>query len=132
MLLSTASCGDSSTQADADYDGDTCERLATMVEARDSLSQQDYAQMIEQNEQILKYLVARNRELEDLPEERRYDAYRELQADPEYMERFGYLFTLGSALYKASADSVLDDANTAAYAALDEYNTAFSEISDRF
>ena len=59
MLLSTASCGDSGTQADADYDGDTCARLATMVEARDSLSQQDYAQMIEQNEQILKYLVAR-------------------------------------------------------------------------
>ncbi len=87
--------------------------------------------MIGQCGQILAYIVERGEAIEKLPDDRRYRAYRELLADPQYMERFSYLFTLGSALYQADAAGRLDKGNKAAYKALDEYNERFSDISDR-
>lgn len=119
------------SKAPRSYDAELCNRLAVKIERSDALSQQDYADMIDQSEQILKYLVRRNATLEDMEPEQRYEAYRELLADPEYMERFGYLFTLGSALYQAEAEGALDSRNAEAYQALDEYNSQFAEISDR-
>lgn len=113
------------------YDSQTCEELAVKVERHDTLSQADYRQMIDQSEQILRYLVERSSALEELPADRHYAAYRELLADPDYMERFSYLFTLGSALYKADAEGLLDSSNAARYRDLDQYNSRFAEISDR-
>lgn len=124
-LLLLASC------RGAGYDPALCENLALKIERHDSITQPEYHDMIVQSEQILKYLVERSSALEELPDDQRYPAYRELLAEPEYMERFSYLFTLGSALYKAEADSVLDESNAEAYRELDSYNTRFAEISDR-
>lgn len=131
-IITLVSCGGGNSVATVSYDGELCGRLANKVERNDSLSQQEYGQMIEQNEQILIYLVEQSTRLTELPEGERYGAYRELLADPAYMERFGYLFTLGSALYKADVEGWLNAENSAAYDALDEYNTRFSELSDRF
>lgn len=113
------------------YDARVCEDLAIKIERRDSLTQNDYSRMIEQSESILDYLVERNGTLSELPPDERSQAFRSLLADPEYMERFGYMFTLGSALYQAEADSFLNSDNTRAYERLDQYNDRFSEISDR-
>ncbi len=113
------------------YDAAECNELSIKIERRDSLTQHDYRMMIDQSEQILKYLVDRSSTLEELPPDERYPAYRELLADPEYMERFSYLFTLGSALYQADESGRLDAANAERYVALDDYNTRFAEITDR-
>ena len=122
------SCAGSST---ASYDPALCENLAVKVELRDSLTQEEYTEMIDQSRLILSYLVDRSEHLSELPADARSGAYRELLADPDYMERFGYLFTLGSALYQADATGRLDAANAEAYAALDDYNERFAEITDR-
>ena len=47
------------------------------------------------------------------------------------MERFGYMFTLGSALYQADADGKLDAENKKRYDALDKYNRELAEYSER-
>ena len=46
------------------------------------------------------------------------------------MERFGYLFTIGSALFQAESEGKLDRSNAAAYAALDEYNESLARVSE--
>lgn len=120
-----------SSCAGTSYNSQTCEELAVKVERHDSLTQSDYRMMIDQSEQILKYLVERSSTLEELPPDQHYAAYRELLADPEYMERFSYLFTLGSALYVADSEGLLDSSNADRYRNLDQYNTRFAEISDR-
>lgn len=125
LMVLLASCGGGG------YDPAMCESLAVKIERNDSLTQPEYRDMIVQSEQILKYLVDRSSALEELPADQRYSAYRELLAEPEYMERFSYLFTLGSALYKADTQGALDSSNQQAYRELDEYNTRFAEITDR-
>lgn len=127
FLLLAAAC----SEAGRDYDSALCESLAVKVERHDSITQKDYRQMIEQSEQILGYLVGRSEHLIEMPADERYQAYRELLADPQYMERFSYLFTLGSALYDAEVTGCLDNKNREAYDKLDEYNERFSAISDR-
>ena len=52
-------------------------------------------------------------------------------ADPEYMERFSFMFTLGSALYQADADGRLDENNRGLYKKLDRYNQELAEYSER-
>lgn len=113
------------------YDPEVCDALAMKIERRDSLTQSDYGAMIVQNEHILKYLIENSERVEELPAEERYEASRELLADPEYMERFSYLFTLGSALYNADAGGKLDRKNREAYKNLDKYNERFAGITDR-
>lgn len=113
------------------YDGTLCRTLAGKVERHEDLSQRDYKLMISQNEQILKYLVAQAEQIDDTPEVDRGQAWRSLTADPEYMERFGYLFTLGSALYDADIQGKMDEDNVRRYHELDEYNEKLGDYSDR-
>ena len=58
------------------------------------------------------------------------DAARALKSNPEYMQRFGFLFTLGSALYQAESHGKLDSSNAAAYDALDHYNDALAGVTE--
>ena len=101
------------------------------IERHDSLSQRDYSLIIEQDEQILQYLINRAEDMREIPEEERDRFWRSLTSDPEYMERFGYLFTLGSALYQADTEGLLDERNAAMYRALDEYNEQLADYVTR-
>lgn len=116
----------------SDYDGELCRDLSIKIERRDSLTQHDYSRMIAQDEAILQYLVDRSREICEQPDSLRTEAWRMLTADPEYLERFGYMFTIGSSLYRAQQQGLLDESNNEAYDALDKYNEELASYSDRF
>lgn len=126
--LAFASCD--RTEA-PEYDSSACEALAVKVERREVLTQEEYAQMIGQNAAILSYLIEKNKAISEMPADSRSEYWRQLLADPEYMERFGYMFTLGSALYQADADGKLDAQNKERYDALDKYNRELAEYSER-
>ena len=115
-----------------DYDPDLCRDLSVKIENRDSLTQSDYSKMIEQDGAILRYLVDRTREVCEQPDSLRFSAWRTLTADPAYLERFGYMFTLGSSLYRADANGLLDSRNAENYRALGSYNEQLAEYSDRY
>lgn len=132
LALLLANCGKDSVAFSKGYDADLCSELSTKIERRDSLSQEDYSRMIAQNEAILQYLIDRTSKISELPDSCRYPAWRTMTAEPEYLERFGYMFTLGSALYQADINGRLDEDNAEAYAALDDYNTKLADYSDRF
>lgn len=129
LTLALAGCSGGSP---SDYDGELCSELSVKIERRDSLSQKDYSKMIGQDEAILKYIVARSKEIAALPDSSRVGAWRALTADPEYLERFGYLFTIGSALYNAERKGILSVGNSRRYAALDKYNEELTAYSERF
>lgn len=131
ILLGLAAYACGNDEATAQYDSETCEALAVKVERREAISQEEYCEMIGQNEAILRYLIEKSREIAEEPSENRNDSWRTLLADPEYMERFSYMFTLGSALYQADADGKLDEANKKRYDALDKYNRELAEYSER-
>lgn len=114
------------------YDAEECSRLSTLIERHDTLSQRDYSCMIAQNEAILQYLIDRTKQISELPDSCRYPAWRTLTAEPEYLERFGYMFTIGSALYQADINGKLDEDNREAYASLDDYNSKLADYTDRF
>ncbi len=129
LVMLLAAC--SNTSIDATYNSETCEQLALKIERNDSISQEEYSAMIGQNEAILKYLVEKSREINDDTDADHFCSWRELLANPEYMERFSYMFTIGSALYQANADGLLNDDNQKAYAELDKYNQQLAEFSDQ-
>lgn len=131
-FAAVSSCSENGGSGPRDYDSEVCEQLAMKVERRDSLTQHDYAVMIHQNEEILKYIVAANQHVADLPQDERIAASRALKADPEYMQRFGFLFTLGSALYQAETRGWLDESNARAYTELDHYNESLARVSEKF
>lgn len=113
------------------YDSALCRTLAIKIERHDSLSQRDYSLIIEQDEQILQYLISRADDMRGIPEEERDNFWRSLTSDPEYMERFGYMFTLGSALYQADTEGLLDERNAERYRSLDEYNEQLADYVTR-
>jgi len=127
LFVAASSCSD----WHQDYDSAVCNELAVKIDSRQPLTQQDYASMIAQNEDILKYIIARSRAISEMPDSIRSDAWRDLLADPEYLERFSYMFTLGSTLYQADADGLLDSDNAKHYAELDRYNADLAAITDR-
>lgn len=129
LILALAGCSGGSSTA---YDSELCSELSVKIERRDSLSQKDYSKMIGQDEAILKYIVARSKEIAALPDSSRVGAWRALTADPEYLERFGYLFTIGSALYNAERKGTLNSSNARRYAALDKYNEDLTAYSERY
>lgn len=131
VILLLSACGRSAGRAEAEYSSEVCDELAVRIDSRDSLSQADYAEMIRQSEAIMAYLVDQSRRISEMPDSLRAHAWRELQADPEYLERFGYMFTLGSTLYQADSDGRLDKTNAADFADLDRYNAQLAEYSDR-
>ena len=128
-LTIAVSCGGSGLHEP--FDSETSYALAVKIDSRQPLSQEDYAVMIAQNEDILKYIIERSREISELPDSVRPGAWHDLLADPEYLERFSYMFTLGSTLYQADIDGLLDDRNARSYAELDKYNADLAAISDR-
>lgn len=129
LILLVAAC---SSSHHSNYDPELCADLATKIERRDSISQSDYAEMIAQNEAILKYLIERTSAISRQPDSLRYDAWRTLTSEPEYLERFGYMFTLGSALYQADINNCFDRQNKHAYDQLDRYNTELADYTDRY
>lgn len=132
IFVGAAACSCSHVHVSTDYDAALCEELSLRIERHDSITQDDYARMIGQNEAILKYLVDETKQVSELPDSLRNEAWRSLTNNPEYLERFGYMFTLGSALYSAQIEDRLDKSNQKAYEALDDYNTSLAEYSDRF
>lgn len=132
VLIMLVSCGKKSVSVPKGYDPDVCAGLSVKIEDRDSLTQDDYARMIAQNEAILQYLIDRTSKISELPDSSRYTAWRMLISEPEYLERFGYMFTIGSALYQADMSGRLDEDNAEAYAALDDYNVKLADYTDRF
>lgn len=126
LILGLSACsgvGESDT-----YSSEVCETLAIKVERHDSLTQNDYAQMIEQSEQILRHLVDKSHQIKDLTEEERAGKIRWIFADHDCLEQFGYLFTLGTALYQANEAGMLDSANERKYHKLDKYNSELAEL----
>lgn len=118
-------------QLDDTYNAATCEDLAVKIERRDSLTQQEYTAMIGQNKAILSYLVEQSKDIAEQPADNRNGSWRQLLADPEYMERFGYMFTLGSALYQAETEGRLDKENEELYRSLDKYNKELAAYTDK-
>ena len=131
VLIFLATACSSDVVDSASYDSDVCEELAVKIERRDSITQSEYQQMIGQNGAILRYLIEKSREIADEPQGDRTNSWRDLLADPEYMERFSYMFTLGSALYQADAGGRLDKSNSELYKKLDRYNQELAEYSER-
>jgi hypothetical protein len=130
LAAGLASCG-SDAEWHRPYDSAVCEELSVKIDGRDSLTQADYTAMIAQSEGILKYLIEKSEDIGSLPDSSRTCAWRELLADDEYLERFSYMFTLGSALYQADSEGRLDKDNKRHYADLDRYNERLAAISDR-
>lgn len=127
LLLMCAACSSSPA---AHYDDELCHDLSVKIERGDSLSQDDYRSMILQNEAILVYLIDRTKEVSSEPSDEQPGSWRHLLAEPEYLERFGYMFTLGSALYQADASGRLDSDNKKLYDRLDRYNRELADFSD--
>lgn len=121
-----------SGQIASDYDGNLCRDLSVKIENRDSLSQSDYAEMIAQNKAILQYLVNSTKEISELPDSIRNHRWRLLTATPEYLEKFGYMFTIGSSLYRADNAGLLDKKNAKEYHDLDRYNEDLAKYSERY
>lgn len=124
--------GACSQNGSADYDADECRDLSIKIETRQDLSDADYSKIIAQDEAILKYLISKSKEISELPADDRAAAWRNLTSDPEYLERFGYMFTLGSALYQAQLDGRLNHRNLSAYEHLDKYNSALASYSTKY
>ena len=59
ILLGLAAYACGNDEATAQYDSETCEALAVKVERREAISQEEYCEMIGQNEAILRYLIDR-------------------------------------------------------------------------
>lgn len=115
----------------ASYSHDTCLNLSEKIERGESLSQKDYSSMIAQSKAILEYLIDRTDQLSEISgTDERESAARELHADPEFMDRFGYLFTFSSCLYRAELAGNLDSGNLRDYQDLSEYNDRFAAMTD--
>lgn len=130
FIVILSCCGKGGAVFSKDYDSELCSELSTKIERHDSLTQHDYRNMIAQNEAILQYLIERTSAISELPDSCRYQTWRAMTAEPEYLERFGYMFTLGSALYQAELNGKLDEENSEAYDELDDYNTRLADYTD--
>ena len=115
------------------YDPDLCYRLSDRIMREQPLDQHDYAEMLVQYEAILKYLIDRSDEIIALDSDSEKDRMRrELRADDDYLQRFSYMFTFGSALYQAEVRDDLDEVNLAAYHRLERYCDEFADSSEEF
>ena len=122
-------CNDKGGDYTSDYSASLCNDLSVRIDHRDSLSQADYTAIIGQTEAIIKYLIESHKRVEQEPADEQASDWRILYADPEYMERFGYFFTLGSALHRADTHHLLDSRNDRLYESLDDYNSQLAQVS---
>lgn len=114
------------------YDRSLCQDLSDRIVRDDSLSQDDYAAMLDQYESILKYMIDRADDIIATEDEtERQELSRALRSDEDYLERFGFMFTFGSTLYQADVRNQLDDANSAAYRSLESYSDEFARRSEQ-
>ena len=127
LLLCMASCGHSAPS----YDAELCQKLAEQIDRHQQLTQDDYSAMIGQDIAILRYLIDKNKAVAASSEAERSAEWNRLVHDPEYLERFGYLFTIGSALYQADNDGLLDEANKKAYSEIGRYNSELARYNRR-
>ncbi|MDE6468836.1 MAG: hypothetical protein K2L28_08085 [Muribaculaceae bacterium] len=130
-LVLFASCSSNGGGIEEPYNAELCEELAVKIERHDSLTQEEYTRMIGQNAAILHYLADQAKAIADEPQSDRNGSWRQLLADPGYMERFSYMFTIGSALYQADAEGKLDSKNKERYRKLDSYNERLADYTDR-
>ena len=94
------------------YDEAKCESLTEMIIRGRMLDQNDYADMLDQYEDILKYLIGRSDEIiAEQDQQTRKELQKRLRNDEEYLKRFGYMFTFGSALYQADVANLHDENN---------------------
>lgn len=113
------------------YDSLTCDRLTEKIERRDSLSQKDYKLMIGQSCAILEYLVEKTESVDRIEDpDERHQASKLLHADPEFMQRFGHLFTFSSILYQADLAGKLDEDNIRRYHDLEEWSDKFADMEE--
>lgn len=114
------------------YDRSLCQSLSDKIVCDDSLSQDDYADMLDQYESILKYMIDRADDIIGTEDEaKRLELSRALRNDEDYLERFGFMFTFGSTLYQADVRNELDDANSATYRSLESYVEEFANRSEQ-
>lgn len=119
-LTSLAGCSRS-------YDPATCERLSDKLSRGESLTQDEYAKMIEQYDFVLEYLVQRTDSvmlIED--EDQRALTGQGLREDKEFNERWQVMFDFGSALYQARAAGLLSEFNLNNYMELLPYTDRIS------
>ena len=113
------------------YDSKVCEKLSGKIVRSESLTQDDYDQMLKQHESILKYLISRVEDIVDEDDqENREKLMQDMRNDNEYLKRFGYMFTFGSTLYQAEVNNVLDAKNQNTYNALNRYAEEFARLSE--
>lgn len=112
------------------YDTVTCENISRKIETGRPLGQDDYARMIDQSGHILRYLIDAVDGIRHCPAADRQQAASALRADPEFLERFGYMFTFSSVLYRAHLAGLLDSKNTAGYEALDLSTERYARLCE--
>ncbi len=98
----------------SDYDSATCTDLSVRIERRDSLTQYDYACIIAQNRAILGVPRGACRRHRRAARQPALHGLARAAGRAGIPGRFGYMFTLGSALYNADVDGLLDDDNSRA------------------
>lgn len=112
------------------YDMSVCERLSDKIVREEPLSQDDYEDMLNQYESILKYLIDRADEIIDEDDsDKRSALQQKMRNDEEYLKRFSYMFTFGSTLYQADVNKTLDAKNLNTYHSLDRYADEFARRS---
>lgn len=121
------------TACNGGYDASECERLTDKIVNEETLSQDDYSDMLTQYESILQYLIDRTDKTNEISDDfERAKEQQALRQDEEFMKRFSYMFTFGSALYMAEVGGELDDSNLERYNKVMEYVDEFTKSSERF
>lgn len=109
------------------YNSSECDQLSDRISSGQQLSQDDYAKIIEQYDNVLEYLVQRTDSLMLIQDPaRRQEHGQRLRAEAEFNERWQVMFDFGSALYQARAAGLLNDLNLNNYMELIPYNERLS------
>lgn len=123
VLLSACSHG---------YDASKCADLTSKMATGQKLSQDDYADMIEQYGIVLDYLVNRTDSVVMLRDSaERHEAGMRLRADSLFRQRTETMLSFSSALFRARASDRLNDFNLNNYLDLAPYSTRFSDNMTR-
>ncbi len=132
LLLLAVAVGLSASSCKETYDQGVCQNLTDKIVCEKSLTQVDYAEMLEQYESILQYLIARADEvIAESDESAREALMLSMRSDEEYLRRFGYMFTFGSTLYQADVKNELDDDNHATYLRIGHYSDEFAHRTEQ-
>lgn len=124
-LITLASCS-------TGYDAEKCNVLTSKIQNHEPLSQDEYSEMLDQYDYILTYLKERMEKVAAEPDEfKRAEASRALQEDKGYMERFTYMMTIGSVLYRADVNSLFDSENKGRYDMVNARADEFARLAEQ-